>query len=85
MSAAGQQLGVDMANNFMLMTLFSLIADMAEDPDGLRSDVKKALFDLSDGYDLPGLAPEIAKEARDAAKLVIGGILRNPRPFKQNG
>jgi hypothetical protein len=47
--------------------------------------VKKALFDLSDDYDLPGAAPEIAKEARDAAKLVIGGILQNRRPFKQNG
>ena len=84
MSAAGQQLGVDMANNFMLMTLFSLIADMAEDPDGFRTDVKKALFDLTNGYDLTGVAPEIAKEARDAAKLV-GGILQNRRPFKQNG
>src|SRR3979411_353744 len=81
--SAGQQLGLDMANNFMLMTLFSLIADMAEDPDGFRTDVKKALFDLSDGYDLPSLAPEIAREARDSAKLVIGGILQNPRPFKQ--
>ena len=83
--SAGQQLGLDMANNFMLMTLFSLIADMAEDPDGFRTDVKKALFDLTNDYDLPGVAPEIAKEARDAAKLVIGGILQNPRPFKQNG
>ena len=85
MSTAGQQLGLDMANNFMLMTLFSLIADMAEDPDGFRTDVKKALFDLTDDYGLPGVAPEIAKEARDSAKLVIGGILQNPRPFKQNG
>jgi hypothetical protein len=39
MRAAGQQLGVDMANNFMLMTLFSLIADMSDDPDGFRTDV----------------------------------------------
>jgi hypothetical protein len=85
MSAAGQQLGLDMANNFMLMTLFSLIADMAEDPDGFRTDVKKALFDLTDDYDLPGVAPEIAKEARDAAKLVIGGILQNAKPPTQNG
>jgi hypothetical protein len=26
----GQQLGTDMTNNFMLMTLFSIVADMAE-------------------------------------------------------
>jgi hypothetical protein len=79
MSAAGQQLGADMANNFMLMTLFSLIADMAEHPDGFRTDVKKALFNLTDDYNLPGVAPEIAKEARDAAKLIIGGVLQNSK------
>jgi hypothetical protein len=79
MSATGQQLGVDMANNFMLMTLFSLIADMAEHPNGFRADVKKALFDLTDDYNLPGVAPEIAKEARDAAKLIIGGVLQNSK------
>jgi hypothetical protein len=35
--SAGQQLGIDMANNFMLMTLFNLVSDMAEDPDRPRS------------------------------------------------
>ena len=83
--SAGQQLGLDMAKNFMLMTLFSLIADMAEDPDGFRTDVKKALLDLTDDYNLAGVAPETAKQARDTAKQIIGGILQNPRPFKQNG
>jgi hypothetical protein len=85
MSAAGQQLGVDMANNFLLMTLFSLVADMAEDPDGFRTDVKKALLDLADDYNLPGVAPEMAKEARDAAKQIIAGVLQNTKPFQQNG
>ena len=82
MCTAGRQLGVDMANNFMLMTLFSLIADTAEDPDGFRTDVKKALFDLADHHNLPGVAPAVAEEARNAAKLVIGGILQNPRPLR---
>ncbi|WP_156439851.1 hypothetical protein [Bradyrhizobium valentinum] len=45
MNTQGQQPGIDMANNFMLMTLFSILADMAEDPDGFRSDVRKALLD----------------------------------------
>jgi hypothetical protein len=78
----GQQLGVDMANNFMLMTLFSIVADMAEDPDGFRTDVKKALLALADDYKLPGVAPETAKEARDAARQIIAGVLQNPKPFK---
>jgi hypothetical protein len=83
--SAGQQLGVDMANNFMLMTLFSLVADMAEDPDGFRTDVKKALLDLTDDYNLAGVAPEMAKEARAAAKQIIAGVLQNVKPAKQNG
>jgi hypothetical protein len=81
--SAGQQLGIDMANNFMLMTLFSLIADMGEDPDGFRTDVKKALLDLTDDYNLPGVAPEMAKEARDAAKQIIAGVLQNLKPLNQ--
>ena len=85
MSTAGRQLGVDMANNFMLMTLFSLIADTAEDPDGFRADVKKALLDLTDDYNLAGVALETAKEARATAKQIIAGVLQNVKPAKQNG
>jgi hypothetical protein len=81
MGAAGQQLGVDMANNFMLMMLFSLIADMADDPDGFRTDVKKALLDLTDDYNLAAVAPETAKEARAAAKQIIAGVLQNAKPL----
>jgi hypothetical protein len=81
MSTAGQQLGIDMANNFMLMTLFSIVADMAENPEGFRSDVKKALLDLTEDYNLPGIAPETAREARDTAKQVINGILANAKPI----
>jgi hypothetical protein len=84
MSAAGQQLGVDMANNFMLMTLFSLIADMADDPDGFRTEVKKALLDLTDDYNLASVEPEVAKEARAAAKQIIAGVLQNAKPARQN-
>jgi hypothetical protein len=39
--SAGQQLGIDMATNFMFMTLFTFIADSGDDPDGFRTDVKK--------------------------------------------
>jgi hypothetical protein len=81
--SAGQQLGTDMANNFMLMLLFSLMADMSENPDGFRTDIKRALCDLTDDYKLPGVAPEIAKEARDAAKQVIAGVLQNSKPINR--
>jgi hypothetical protein len=51
----------------MLMTLFALIAESGDNPGEFRTDVGKALCDLADTYKLPGVAPEIAKEARDFA------------------
>jgi hypothetical protein len=33
----------------MLTLLFSLIADMSENPDGFRTDTKTALRELADG------------------------------------
>jgi hypothetical protein len=53
----GQQPGTDMANNFMLMTLFNVIADMAENPERFRTAVKKTLLDLTDDYNLPQMIP----------------------------
>ena len=81
--STGQQLGVDMANTFMLTLLFNHIADMSENPDGFRTDTKIALCELADDYKLPGVAPEIAQEARDAAKQVIAGVLQNSKPFNR--
>lgn len=80
----GQQLGIDMATNFMLMTLFSIIADMGNDPHDFRRNVRKALCDLTDDYALPGIAPEIANEARASAKQIIAGVLQDdPRSMVQ--
>jgi hypothetical protein len=81
--STGQQLGVDMANTFMLTLLFNLIADMSENPDGFRTDTRTALCELADDYKLPGVAPETAQEARDAAKRVIAGVLQNSKPFSR--
>jgi hypothetical protein len=79
--STGQQLGVDMANTFMLTLLFNLLADMSENPDGFRTDTRTALCELADDYKLSGVAPEIALEARKAAKQVIAGVLQNSKPI----
>ena len=81
--STGQQLGVDMANTFMLTLLFNLIADMSENPDGFRTDTRTALCDLADDYKSPGVAPEIAQEARNAAKQVIAGVLQSAKPISR--
>lgn len=79
----GQQLGIDMANNFMLMTLFSILAQMAEDPDRYRSTIKEELVALIDAHKLPGIAPETAEVARDTAQQIISGILVNRNSIKR--
>jgi hypothetical protein len=78
-AATGQQLGVDVVNTFTLTLLFNPIADMSEIRTG--SDTKITLCELADDYKLPGVAPEMAQEARDAAKQVIAGVLQNSKPF----
>jgi hypothetical protein len=50
---------------------------MTKDPDGFRSNVRKGLCDLTDDYDLPGIAPEMAKEACKSAKQIIAGVLQD--------
>jgi hypothetical protein len=40
----------------------------AENPEGFRTDVKKAPLNLTDDYNLPGISPDTAKVARDTAK-----------------
>ena len=48
-----EQMGADMAIQFMLMTLFQIVSEMAEDPRGFRSDVHKELTDLVATHKLP--------------------------------
>jgi hypothetical protein len=44
------QMGADLAIQFMLMTLFRVMSEMAEDPAGFRSDIHTALIDLATTY-----------------------------------
>ena len=52
-------------------------------PGRFRTDTKAALCELADEFKPPGVAPEIAQEARDAAKQVIAGVLQNSKPFNR--
>src|SRR5712671_5743473 len=56
-----EQMGADMAIQFMLMTLFQIVSGMADDPRGFRSDVHKELSDLVAAYKLPPM-PEATKD-----------------------
>jgi hypothetical protein len=69
------QMGADIAIQFMLMTVFRIVSEMAEDPVGFRSDVHNALVDLASTYRLPPLPDGAEPKIRAAAKRIIDGVM----------
>ncbi|MDB5610201.1 MAG: hypothetical protein JWP25_7101 [Bradyrhizobium sp.] len=70
-------MGADLAIQFMLMTLFSVVSEMSGDPTGFRSDVHKALVDITATYKLPPLPEGAQPKIRAAAKRIIDGVMLN--------
>lgn len=68
------QMGADMAIQFMLMTLFQMVSEMAEDPRGLPSDMRKELCELVATYKLPPLPEDAAQKVRASATKILDGI-----------
>ena len=52
-----EHMGADMAIQFMLMMLFQLVSEMADDPRGFHLDVHKELTNLVATYKLPPCLP----------------------------
>jgi hypothetical protein len=78
-----EQMGADMAMQFMLATLFQLVSEMADDPHGLRTDVHRELTDLVASYKLPPMPEDTERKLRAAARKILDGITM--RSFEQNG
>ena len=62
-----EHMGADMAIQFMLMMLFQLVSEMADDPRGFRSDVHRELTDLVATYKLPPMLEATARKIRASA------------------
>lgn len=72
------RMGAEMAMQFMLMTLFQVITDMADDPQSFRETVHEQLVDLVATYKLPPMPDEVAKRVRaTATKMLDGLVLRS--------
>jgi hypothetical protein len=78
-----EQMGADMAIQFMLATLFQLLSEMADDPRGLRTDIHRELTDLVASYELPPMPEDTEQKVRAAAGKILDGIMM--RSFEQNG
>ena len=77
-----EHMGADMAIQFMLMMLFQLVSEMADDPRGLRADVHKELADLVATYNLPPMPADAEQKSRAAARKILDGIML--RSFEPN-
>jgi len=69
------QMGADMAIQFMLMMLFQVVSEMADDPRGLRLDVQIAT------YRLPPMPENAARKVKASATKILDGIML--RSFEQ--
>jgi hypothetical protein len=76
-----ERMGADMAIQFLLMTLFQIVSEMADDARGFRSDVHKELACLVATYKLPAMPEETEQKTRSAARRVLDSILM--RSFDQ--
>jgi len=76
------QMDADMAIQFMLMMLFQLVSEMADDPRGVRSDVHRKLTDLVATYKLPPMPEATLRKIRASAGKILDGIMM--RSFEQN-
>jgi len=77
-----EHMGADMAIQFMLMMLFQLVSEIADDPQGFRSDVHRELTDLVATYKLPPMPEATARQIRASAGKILDGIMM--RSFEQN-
>ena len=75
------QMGADMAIQFMLMMLFQVVSEMADDPRGLRSEVHEELCELVATYNLPPMPENAARKVKASATKILDGIML--RSFEQ--
>jgi hypothetical protein len=70
-----EHMGADMAIQFMLMMLFQLVSEMADDPRGFRADVHRELAELIATYKLPSMDVDTERKVRAAASKILDGIM----------
>ena len=76
-----EHMGADMAIQFMLMMLFQLVSEIADDPRGFRTDVHRELAELIATYKLSSM--DVDTEVRAAAGKILDGIMM--RSFEKSG
>jgi hypothetical protein len=79
-TATARYIAGNVSTQLMLKTLFEIIATMADDPDGYRSDIRKKLLELADSMPLAPMAAAREKNVRTFVKETVGNLLINQLP-----
>jgi hypothetical protein len=67
-------------STLMLKTMFEIIATIADDPDGYRSDMRTKLLEIADTMPLAPMAAARERKVRAFVKETVGNLLINQRP-----
>jgi hypothetical protein len=79
-TATARYIASNVSTQFMLKTLFEVIATMADDPDSYRSSMRKKLIELADTMPLSPMAATREKKVRAFVRETVGNLLINQRP-----
>ena len=82
-TATARYIASNVSTQLMLKTMFEIIATMADDPDGYRSDMRTKLLEIADSMPLAPMAAMAAareRKVRAFVKETVGNLLINQRP-----
>ena len=79
-AATPRYVASNVSAQLMLKPMFEIIATMANDPDGYRSDMRTKLLEIADTMPLAPMAAARERKVRAFVKETVGNLLINQRP-----
>ncbi len=79
-TATARYIASNVSTQLMLKTMFEIIATMADDADGYRSDMRTRLLEIADTMPLAPMATARERKVRAFVKETDGNLLINQRP-----
>ena len=78
-TATARYIAGNVSTQLMLKMMFEVIATMADDPDGYRSDMRSKLLEIADTMPLAPMGAAREKKVRAFVKETVGNLLINER------
>jgi hypothetical protein len=78
--ATARYIASNVSTQLMPKSMFEIIATLAEDPDGYRSDMRTKLLEIADTMPLVPMAAARERKVGAFVKETVGNLLINQRP-----